>query len=346
VPTAVAAQRVAPLNPPLTSAAGSPGYRDAVIDEPHTDGRYRIALGAEVADAVRAGRPVVALESTILSHGLPRPDNLRVGREIEVAVRATGAVPATVGVLGGQVRIGLDDAELERLTRTDGVLKVSVRDLPVAAALGADGATTVASTAAVAARVGIQVFATGGLGGVHRNAQQTYDESADLAALARAPIAVVCAGVKSILDVSATLERLETLSVTVLGYGTTRFPGFYLTDSGYPLDWRVDSPEQAAAVLAAARGLGVGGAVVIANPLPPDEQLDPALHDRVLADGLAALERAGVTGKDVTPYLLAHFHEATRGESLAVNIRIILRNAELAGRIAVAASDYRSTLTA
>lgn len=307
----------------------------------------QLVLGDEVADALRAGRPVVALESTILSHGLPRPDNLRVGREIEAAVRAAGAVPATIGVLRGRVTVGLDAAGLERLALTDGVLKVSVRDLPVAAALGADGATTVASTAAIAARLGIRVFATGGLGGVHRDAQQTYDESADLAALARTPVAVVCAGVKSILDVPATLERLETLSVTVLGYGTDRFPGFYLSDSGYPLDWRVDSPAQVAAVLDAARDLGIGtGAVVVANPLPVDEQLDPALHDRVLAEGLAALERDRVTGKDVTPYLLAHFHAATEGQSLAVNVRIILRNAELAGRIAVAASRYSPTLSA
>lgn len=309
--------------------------------------QFEPAVGAEVGDALRAGRPVVALESTILSHGLPRPDNLRVGREIEAAVRAAGAVPATIGILGGRVTVGLDDAGLERLALTDGVLKISVRDLPAAAALGADGATTVASTAAIAARFGIRVFATGGLGGVHRDAQQTYDESADLAALARTPVAVVCAGVKSILDVPATLERLETLSVTVLGYGTDRFPGFYLTDSGYSLDWRVDSPEQVAAVLDAARELGTGtGAVVVANPLPPGQQLDPALHDRVLAEGLAALAREGVTGKDVTPYLLAHFHRATAGESLAVNVRIILRNAELAGWIAVAASRHSRTLSA
>jgi len=313
--------------------------------EPRTASGHSIVLGAEVAEALRSGRPVVALESTILSHGLPRPDNLRVGREIEAAVRAAGAVPATIGVLAGLVTVGLDGAGLERLALTDGVLKVSVRDLPVAAALGADGATTVASTAAVAARVGIRVFATGGLGGVHRDAQQTYDESADLAALARTPIAVICAGVKSILDVPATLERLETLSVTVLGYGTDRFPGFYLTDSGNPLDWRVDSPEQVAAVLNASRHLDIGaGAVVVANPLPVAEQLDPALHDRVLAEGLAGLERERISGKDVTPYLLAHFHHATDGQSLAVNIRIILRNAELAGRIAVAASAHRPTL--
>jgi pseudouridine-5'-phosphate glycosidase len=281
---------------------------------------------------------VVALESTILSHGLPRPRNLAVGREIEATVRAAGAVPATIGVVGGRVVVGLDDAQVERLALADGVLKVSIRDLPLAVARGADGATTVASTAMLAARAGIGVFATGGLGGVHRGAQETHDESADLRALAETPITVVCAGVKSILDVPATLERLETLSVSVAGYGTDRFPGFYLADSGYGLDWRLDTPEEAAAVAAARDALGLPGALVLANPLPDDQQLDPAVHDRVLAEGLAGLEREGVTGKDVTPYLLAYFHDATAGESLDVNVRIILRNADLAARVAVAAA--------
>ncbi|NJP31632.1 pseudouridine-5'-phosphate glycosidase [Micromonospora thermarum] len=300
---------------------------------------FHIRRGAEVADALRAGRPVVALESTIVSHGLPRPDNLRVAREIEQAVRDAGAVPATIGMVGGQLVVGLDDAELTRLATVDGVAKLSVRDLAVAAATGADGATTVAATSAVAAAAGIRVFATGGLGGVHREAAHTFDESADLTTLARTPIAVVCAGVKSILDVGATLERLETLGVGVVGYRTRRFPGFYLTDGGFDLDWSVDSPEQVADVLAAREqhGLHAGG-LIVANPLPAEEQLDPALHDRTLADGLALLEREGVTGKAVTPFLLAHFHSATEGASLAVNVRIILRNADLAARIAVAAS--------
>ncbi|MEV1330527.1 pseudouridine-5'-phosphate glycosidase [Micromonospora costi] len=300
---------------------------------------FHIRFGTEVADALRDGRPVVALESTIVSHGLPRPDNLRVAREIEATVRDAGAVPATIGMVGGELVVGLDDTQLTRLATVDGVAKLSVRDLAVAAATGADGATTVAATSAVAAAAGIGVFATGGLGGVHREASQTFDESADLTTLARTPIAVVCAGVKSILDVGATLERLETLGVGVVGYRTRRFPGFYLTDGGFDLDWSVDAPETVADVLAARAQHGVHtGALVVANPLPVDEQLDPALHDRTLTEGLALLERDGVTGKAVTPYLLAHFHSATEGASLAVNVRIILRNADLAARIAVASA--------
>ncbi|MGC5329361.1 pseudouridine-5'-phosphate glycosidase [Micromonospora sp. DT62] len=304
---------------------------------------FHIRYGSEVADALRDGRPVVALESTIVSHGLPRPDNLRVAREIEQAVRDAGAVPATIGMVGGRLVVGLDDAELTRLATVDGVAKLSVRDLAVAAATGADGATTVAATSAVAAAAGIGVFATGGLGGVHREAAQTFDESADLVTLARTPIAVVCAGVKSILDVGATLERLETLGVGVVGFRTRRFPGFFITDGGFDLDWSLDSPEQVADVLAAREQHGAHhGGLIVANPLPSDEQLDPELHDRTLADGLALLERDGVTGKAVTPYLLAHFHSATEGASLAVNVRIILRNADLAARIAVAAAARRA----
>lgn len=301
---------------------------------------FDIRYAAEVAAALRDGRPVVALESTIISHGLPRPDNLRVAREIEDAVRAAGAVPATIGMVAGELRVGLDEPDLTRLATADSVTKLSVRDLAVAAARGVDGATTVAATAAVAATAGIGVFATGGLGGVHREAAQTFDESADLTTLARTPIAVVCAGVKSILDVGATLERLETLGVAVAGYRTRRFPGFFVTDSGFEVDWTLDSPQEVAAVLAARAGHGVHhGALLVANPLPGEEQLDPALHDRTLAEGLALLERDGVTGKAVTPFLLAHFHSATAGASLAVNIRIILRNAALAARIAVALTD-------
>jgi pseudouridylate synthase len=304
--------------------------------------QFELRYGAEVAAARRDGRPVVALESTIVAHGLPRPDNLRVAREIEQAVRDNGAVPATIGMVGGELIVGLDDAELTRLATAGGVAKLSVRDLALAAAAGADGATTVAGTSAVAAAAGIGVFATGGLGGVHRpvdTVTPTFDESADLVTLAGTPIAVVCAGVKSILDVGATLERLETLGVAVAGYRTKRFPGFYITDSGFDLDWSLDSPAEAAAVLRAQRGQGLSrGALVIANPLPTDEQLDPALHDRVLAEGLSMVERSRVSGKAVTPFLLAHFHSATEGRSLAVNIRIILRNAALAAQIAVASA--------
>jgi pseudouridine-5'-phosphate glycosidase len=297
--------------------------------------RHAVRLGAEVAAALAEGTPVVALESTIISHGLPRPENLTVAKEIEAVVREAGAVPATIGMVQGSVVVGLDGDEIARLAGTDGVVKLSVRDLAPAAAAGVDGATTVAATATIAAAAGIGVFATGGLGGVHRGASASFDESADLMALARSPITVVSAGVKSILDVGATLERLETLGITVLGYRTNRFPGFYLTDSGFELDWRVDSPAAVGEVIGAG-ALAGGQAVIVANPLPLDQQLDPELHDRVLAEGLAGLEREGITGKAVTPYLLAHFHEATEGRSLEVNIRVILNNASLAAELAVA----------
>ena len=280
---------------------------------------------------------MVALESTIISHGLPHPDNLRVAREIEQTVRDNGAVPATIGMIGGELIAGLDDSQIEHLALAQGVAKLSVRDLAVAAAKRADGATTVAATSAVAAAAGIGVFATGGLGGVHREASVTFDESADLVTLARTPIVVVCAGVKSILDVGATLERLETLGVAVAGYRTKRFPGFFITDGGFDIDWELDSPEQVADVIRARNDQGVGaGALILANPLPADEQLDPALHDRTLAEGLELLARDQVTGKAVTPFLLSHFHSSTEGQSLAVNVRIILRNSALAARIAAA----------
>lgn len=298
---------------------------------------FAIHYGEHVTRARRDGRPVVALESTIISHGLPHPDNLRVAREIEQTVRDNGAVPATIGMIRGELVVGLDDAQIEHLALAGDVAKLSVRDLAIAAAKRADGATTVAATSAVAAAAGVGVFATGGLGGVHREANLTFDESADLTALARTPIVVVCAGVKSILDVGATLERLETLGVSVAGYGTRRFPGFFITDGGHDVDWQLDSPEQVADFIRARRDQNVTeGALVLANPLPTDEQLDPALHDRTLESGLALLAEQNVTGKAVTPFLLAHFHSSTDGQSLATNVRIILRNAALAARIAVA----------
>jgi pseudouridine-5'-phosphate glycosidase len=290
-------------------------------------------LHPEVAEAVQHGLPVVALESTIIAHGLPRPDNLRVAREVEAAVRAGGAVPATIAVLGGEPRVGLEDGELERLAAGTAV-KCGLRDLAPLIARGRDGATTVAATAHLAARAGIRLFATGGLGGVHRGARESYDESADLETLAHTPVCVVCAGVKSILDVGATLERLETLNVTVLGYRTDRFPGFYLSDSGHPVPWRVESAAEVAEVLAAREAVGAPGAVVVANPLPVGEQLDPALHDRVLREALEAA--AGIAGKDVTPFLLERFHRETAGESLRANVRLVLNNARLAAEIAAA----------
>jgi pseudouridine-5'-phosphate glycosidase len=281
---------------------------------------------------------VVALESTIVSHGLPRPDNLRVAREFEAEVRAAGAVPATIAIVDGEPHVGLSDAALEAVATRADVDKCGVRDLAVVCSRGGMGATTVAATAHLAARAGIGVFATGGLGGVHREARESWDESADLGWLARTEIVVVCAGVKSILDVGATLERLETLNVTLLGYGTDAFPGFYLADSGFPVPWRVEAPDEVAAIMAARASVGHDGAIVVANPLAPSEQLDPAIHDRVLAAGLAAAAAGGVRGKDTTPFLLDFFHRETAGASLAVNVRLMRRNAALAARIAAAAA--------
>ncbi len=290
----------------------------------------------EVAEALAEGRGVVALESTILAHGLPRGHNRRIATEIEATVRGAGGVPATIAVLDGTVHIGLDDDDLDRICHEDDVLKLSIRDVGVAVALKRTGATTVASTSALAHRAGIRVFATGGLGGVHRGATETFDVSADLGALARTPVLVVCAGVKSILDVAATLEVLESLSVPVLGYRTSRFPGFYLTDSGHPAPWVVDSAAQAAAVAHARRMLGTDSAgVVLANPLPKGRQVDPLLHDRLVTEGLALLAREGVTGKDVTPRLLEFFHGNSGGESLRANVELVLANAALAGEVAV-----------
>jgi len=296
-----------------------------------------VRIHPEVSDALAAGRPVVALESTIITHGLPRPDNLRVAREIEQAVRSGGAVPATIAIVGGEPHVGLDDAALRRVAEGDAVAKASVRDIAVLAARGGDGGTTVASTAHLAAGAGITVFATGGLGGVHRGARDSWDESADLTTLSRTGVLVVCAGVKSILDVAATLERLETLSVGVIGYRTDRFPGFYLADSGHPVGWRVDTPAQVADILRARCRLGTDGyGLVLANPIAPSDEMDRALHDRVLTAGLTAVETQGVRGKDVTPFLLDFFHRETHGASLAANVALVLSNARLAAEVAAA----------
>ena len=291
----------------------------------------------EVSEALAAGRPVVALESTIISHGLPRPDNLRIAREIEQAVRSGGAVPATIAIVGGEPYVGLDDAALGRIAQGDSVVKASVRDVAVLAARGGDGGTTVAATAHLAAAAGITVFATGGLGGVHRGARENWDESADLTMLSRTGVLVVCAGVKSILDVAATLERLETLNVGVIGYRTDQFPGFYLADSGHPVGWRVDTPTEVADVLRARRRLGLDTyGLVLANPIAPSDEMDRALHDRVLAAGLAAAEAKAVRGKDVTPFLLDFFHRETRGASITANVALVLSNARLAAEVAAA----------
>ena len=298
-----------------------------------------VEIRGEVAEALETGAPVVALESTLISHGLPRPDNLEVAREAERTVRAEGAVPATVGVIGGVAKIGLEHEDLELMATAGNIPKLSARDLAVAAAKGSHGATTVAATAHLAALAGIRLFATGGLGGVHREARESWDVSADLAALARAPVAVVCSGVKSILDVPATLEHLETLGVPVVGFRTRSFPGFYLTDSGSPLDWSVESEDEAARLIQNLPPLGFESTgLVIANPIPDEQQLDPELHDSALHAGLKELERRDVRGKEVTPFLLDYLREETKGRSLELNKRIILWNARLAARIAVALS--------
>jgi pseudouridine-5'-phosphate glycosidase len=298
-----------------------------------------LEVGADVREALRDGAPVVALESTLISHGLPRPENLKVAREAELAVRAEGAVPATVGVIDGVAKVGLDWTELELMATAEGIPKLSARDLPAAVAKGSHGATTVAATAHLAALAGIRLFATGGLGGVHREARESWDVSADLAALTTTPVVVICSGVKSILDVPATLEYLETLGVPVVGFRTLRFPGFYLSDSGSPLDWSVKNAEEAARVFQGLPSLGFErSGLVVANPLPEEEQLDPALHERALRTSLEELERRGIRGGDVTPFLLECFAAETGGESLRVNRLIILRNASLAARIAGALS--------
>jgi len=298
-----------------------------------------LELSPGVRSALSSGLPVVALESTIISHGLPRPENRVIARQIEAAVREEGAEPATIAVIDGRVRIGLDEDALDAVATLDDVVKVSVRDVATVVARRGNGATTVASTSLLAHRAGIKVFATGGLGGVHREARDSWDESADLTTLGQVPITVVCAGVKSILDVPATLERLETLNVGVLGFDTDRFPGFYLSDSGYPVEWTTRSADEVAAVMRARDALGITAGLVVANPLPPEDALDPALHDRTLRAGLEAAAAAGVRGKDVTPFLLEFFHRETQGASLDANITIILRNATLAARIALAYAE-------
>ncbi|MEU3855787.1 pseudouridine-5'-phosphate glycosidase [Streptomyces sp. NPDC028722] len=296
-----------------------------------------LVVSEEVREAIDARRPVVALESTIIAHGLPRPRNLEVARELEEAVRRQDAVPATVAVLDGQPRVGLDERQLERVANEDGIRKLGHRDLPLAVAAGVSGATTVSATAQLAALAGIRVFATGGLGGVHREWTLTQDESADLGLLARTRITVVCAGVKSILDVPATLQRLETLGVAVAGFGTDRFPGFYLSDSGHPVDWTLDSPEQVAAVMRAQDALAAPeSALIVANPVPEADQLDPGLHARVLSDALRACAERGVTGQAVTPFLLDHLVRHTDGASLGANLAAVRGNVRLAARIATA----------
>ncbi len=275
----------------------------------------------------------MALESTLISHGLPTETSVHTAREIEADVRGSGAVPATVAVVDGVVRVGLDDDQLVRVAEGDDVVKTSVRDLAVVLARGTTGATTVASTTYLAHLAGVKVFATGGLGGVHRGARDSWDESADLQALASVPVTVVCAGVKSILDVPATMERLESLSVPVLGFRSDTFPGFYVRDTGIPVPWRVEGPADVAAVMARRDDLALRHGVVVGNPIHAEDEMDRDLHDRTLEAGLAAAGTAGVRGKDVTPFLLAWFHEHTEGASLSANVALVRANARLAAEI-------------
>ena len=296
-----------------------------------------IKLSAEVAAAIKAGKPIVALESTIISHGLPRPSNLEVALECERIVRDAGAVPATIALLDGKVLVGLERAELEAIANRDDISKASIRDLAIIVAQGKSAATTVAATAHIASLAGIHIFATGGLGGVHRGANVSFDESADLTALAHVDMTMICAGVKSILDVPATLERLETLAITLVGYKTNAFPGFYLTDSGFTVEHCVDSPEEIAEIIRARKSVGtVTKALVVANPVK--KEMEKSRHDAILASGLLRAEKEGITGKAVTPFLLEHFHTTSDGESLAINTEIIKANCLLAAQIAVALS--------
>jgi pseudouridine-5'-phosphate glycosidase len=292
-----------------------------------------IKYSTEVSQAKAANRPIVALESTIISHGLPRPRNLEVALEVEEIVRTAGATPATIALIDGVIHVGLEPEELKRIANDDSVVKASTRDLAIIESTKQSAATTVAATAHIANLAGISVFATGGLGGVHRG--HTYDESADLLALANTPIVIVCAGVKSILDVAGTLERLESFAVPVLGYKTNKFPGFYLTDSGFEIEHRVDSVQEISAIWNNRHGLKTDNcAIVVTNPV--EKQMDLALHNKVLNDGLAAAEKAHITGKAVTPFLLEYFHASSGGESLRVNIDIIKSNSKLAAEIACA----------
>jgi len=299
-------------------------------------------LSPQVQAALDTGRPVVALESTIISHGLPRPANLEAARSFEAMLADAGIVPATIAVVDGVPKAGLDSSSLERIALDESVIKVSSRDLGMAMAGKRTAGTTVAATSVLAAKAGIRVFATGGLGGVHRGYAESLDESADLTVLSRTRITVVSAGVKSILDIPATLERLETLGIAVVGFRTSRFPAFYLSDSGQDLDWRADTPEEIAAIMAARDLLGDTSALLVGNPLPPDKQLDPALHDRVLNEALAAVDAAGVSGKAVTPFLLDYMRRATEGASVDVNLDVARGNIALASRIATAWSEHSS----
>lgn len=293
-----------------------------------------VEVSPRVSAALAAGEPVVALESTIISHGLPRPGNLAAAQRFEQILQQHNVTPATIALIDGVPKVGLDAKDLERIAGDESVVKVGSRDIAIAMARKVTGGTTVAATSVLAARAGLRVFATGGLGGVHRGAGETFDESADLTVLSRTPITVVSAGVKSILDIQATLERLETLSVAVVGYQTSRFPAFWLSDSGYDLDWRVDSADEIADIMAARDAFGEPSALLVANPLPTALQLDPGVLDDAMGEALALAAEQGIRGKAVSPFLLDRIQQVTGGVSVDVNLNIARGNIELAGQIA------------
>jgi pseudouridylate synthase len=295
---------------------------------------FLVEVSPSVREALASGAAVVALESTIISHGLPRPGNLDAARSFEAILAGQGVTAATIALIDGVPKIGLTPGELERIATDESVVKVSSRDIGIAMARKVTGGTTVAATSVLATRVGIRVFATGGLGGVHRGAAETFDESADLTVLSRTPITVVSAGVKSILDIPATLERLETLSVAVVGFSTSRFPAFWLSDSGCDLDWRVDSAAEIADIMAARDAFGDTSALLVANPLPAALQLDPGVLDDALSEALALAATEGVRGKAVSPFLLDRIQQVTGGASVGVNLQIARGNIELAASIA------------
>lgn len=292
-------------------------------------------IAPEVKSAVEAGKPVVALESTILSHGMPYPENLTFAAEVERIIRAEGAIPATMAIIDGRMKVGLSAGELELMCKGENVAKVSRRDLPILLATGGTGATTVASTMILASLAGIPVFATGGIGGVHRGATTTMDISADLQELAHTPVAVVCAGAKMILDIGLTLEYLETMGVPVLGYNTDQFPAFYCRKSGFGVDYTVKSAAEIARIARTKWDLGLAGGMLIGNPVPEEYALDFDEMSAVIDKALAAAEKDHVHGKNITPYLLAHIVEYTGGKSLATNIQLAYNNARLAAKVAV-----------
>lgn len=292
-------------------------------------------INPEVKAALDAGRPVVALESTIISHGMPYPQNVETALKVEQIVRDNGAIPATIAILNGRLKVGMTHEEIEYLGKAgQAVIKTSRRDIPFIVAQKIDGATTVASTMILAAMAGIKVFATGGIGGVHRGAQQTFDISADLQELANTDVAVICAGAKSILDIGLTLEYLETQGVPVVGYQTDMLPAFYTRESDFGVDYRLDEPRQIADAMAAKWEIGLKGGLVIANPIPEQYALDKAMIDAVIQDAVAEMDDKGISGKDSTPFLLAKVAEKTEGSSLAANIQLVFNNAKLASQIA------------